>query len=715
MNFRGNQPAEFIGSISLFLLLLFIICPLTGCLGEGGGTSAAGPTTASSSLPENYRVLLTGESASRSEIDPSGFRAEFKLSSDWKSGFGADITVTNLGSSRLNNWQLEFDFDRNITTIWNGSIVSHEGNHYVIKGESWNSWIEPGGSVSFGFNGSPGAVTVFPDGYKLTAELPAPPEDPGGGSGSGSAGIQYATTSDWGSGFVGSIVITNDGSTPISQWALEFDFDRNITGIWNAVVGSHDGDHYRLLPESYNGVIPPGGQVSLGFTGAPGNVSAGPVNYNLAINGGDPNPQPTPTPTPTPSPTPSPSPSPTPDPPPPESGRRVVGYFVQWGIYARNYLVTDIPADKVTHINYAFFAIDSSTKSCRMIDSWADIEKVFTGAQDKGFPDQTWDESARGEAGNLGRLKQLKAIYPGVKTMMSIGGWTLSYNFPDIAGTAGDRTAFVSSCMEMMRRYDFDGIDIDWEYPGSADKRNFTLLMEEFRRHLDTSGQADGKHYLLSFAGPAGYDKLLNLEIDRLAGCIDFVNIMNYDYHGGWDSRTNHHSPLYKNPDDPINPVDREILNTDWTVSYYIDAGMPAEKINMGVPFYGRAWEAVSANNMGLFQTSTRLPATNQPGNWEAGMLDYWKIQELLLNPLGYTRYWDDYAKVPWVYGRNLSGFATGGMFVTYEDPVSLSGKIQYLKTKGLGGVMFWELSGDIKDSDDPRSLLHVIGTELNN
>lgn len=392
----------------------------------------------------------------------------------------------------------------------------------------------------------------------------------------------------------------------------------------------------------------------------------------------------------------------------------MVAYFTSWSIYDRGYNVTDIPADRITHINYAFFGIDGATNTVTIFDPWADTQKVFTGAASKGFPDQTWEESARGEAGNLGRLRQLKKLYPSVRTLMSVGGWTLSYNFPKVAGTSASRKTFVTSCITTMKQYDFNGIDIDWEYPEAADKTNCSLLLEEFRSQLDAQGAKDNCHYLLTLAGPAGSDKLLNLELARLSSTLDFINIMTYDYHGGWDSTTNHQSPLYMNPADPINALDRERLNISWTVNAYLSAGVPAVKLGLGIPFYGRAWEGVSSAGSGLFQAGPALPSTNVPGNWEAGMLDYWKVIELERNTANYRRLWDSASMVPWLYGKNLSSRTDGGMFVTYDDVESVTGKIAFLKSKGLGGVMFWELSGDMRNTGDPACLIQAIYSELN-
>jgi chitinase len=394
------------------------------------------------------------------------------------------------------------------------------------------------------------------------------------------------------------------------------------------------------------------------------------------------------------------------------SGRRIVGYFTQWGIYARNYQVSDIPAAKITHINYAFLAIDGATGTVKSNDEWADMQCVFPEAN--GLPAQTWEESQANLAGNFGRLRQLKALYPRLKTLMSVGGWTLSANFPGVAATPESRQVFVSSCLDLMTEQDFDGIDIDWEFPGPADKHNLTLLMQEFREQLEALGAATDRKYLLTLAAPAGFGVLPNYELGELSQYLDWFNLMGYDFHGSWESQTNHHAPLFMNPNDPADPESREKLNVAWAVQAYLQAGVPPAQLVVGIPCYGRAWEEVPATDHGLFMPGPSVPAPSGPGIWESGMLDYWKIREILATNSAYSRYWDNFAQAPFVYGPNWTpGKTNGGMFVTYEDPESLRGKISYVKKQGLGGIMFWEFSGDIKDSTDPESLLNVIYQNL--
>ncbi|MEF3697220.1 glycoside hydrolase family 18 protein [Desulfolutivibrio sp.] len=388
---------------------------------------------------------------------------------------------------------------------------------------------------------------------------------------------------------------------------------------------------------------------------------------------------------------------------------RIVGYFVQWGIYARDYEPADIPAQILTHINYAFMAVNAETGQLSSYDAWADLQKVF--AAKNGLPAQTWDQSAANLAGNFGRLRDLKALYPHMKVLLSVGGWTLSGPFPAVAADAAKRQAFAASAADWVSGQGFDGIDIDWEYPSLADRDNFSALIEATRQALDAKGLADGKTYLLTVAAPAGPSNMAVWDLARLAPSLDWFNIMTYDYHGGWDATTGHLAPLYENPADPS--ADRATWNADWAVQAYLAGGVPAQKIHLGIPFYGRSWEAVPATDNGLFQSGQAGPNLGVAGNWENGVLDYWKAMDIARDGSHAVNF-DTAARAPFIYGANLSsGLASGGLFVTFENTASLTEKLARAKTLGLGGVMFWELSGDVRDVTDADSLLGLMARTL--
>ncbi len=363
---------------------------------------------------------------------------------------------------------------------------------------------------------------------------------------------------------------------------------------------------------------------------------------------------------------------------PEPSNYRVVGYFTSWGIYGRSYFVTDIPADQVTHINYAFARI-SEDGEVMLSDDWADVD----------FPYPT-DTDSDPLKGNFHQLQLLKAAHPNLQTLISIGGWTYSGRFSNVALTANSRAKFAKSVVDFVVQYGFDGADIDWEYPTGngaplnterpEDKENYVLLLQELRAQLDAQGAQDGHHYLLTIAASAGSNYYNALDWSRIAPALDWINVMAYDMSGGWSDVTGHNAPLY---DSTAHPPEGTSVNT--TIQDYLALGIPANKLVLGVPFYGRGWSGVADVNNGLHQRYDGLP----PGTWEEGAFDY---GDLVDNYVGsYARFWDDAAQVPWLYD------ADKGVMITYDDPESMALKTQYVVDQGLGGVMFWEFTQDTR------------------
>ncbi len=369
--------------------------------------------------------------------------------------------------------------------------------------------------------------------------------------------------------------------------------------------------------------------------------------------------------------------------------RRIVGYFVEWGVYARKYHVANIPAARLTHLNYAFAKIANGR--CALFDRYA--------AVDKAYPGDTWKPGVG--RGSFNQLRKLKAKHPHLKTLISVGGWTLSGPFSDVALTPAARTVFAKSCVEFMVKYGFDGVDIDWEYPVSggkagnrvrpADKTNYTLLLAELRKQLDARGKADRTHYLLTIAAPAGPDKFRNIELAAAARHLDWINLMSYDFHGSWSTLTNFNSALHASTGDrAADPTVRKHYNADSAVRAYLAAGVPASKIVLGAAFYGRGWAGVKNVNNGLYQPhAARAPK----GTWEPGVFDYKDLAARYIGKGGFERHWHAEAKVPWLFD------AKRGIMISYDDPESLRAKARYVNSLRLGGMMFWELSADTPDS----------------
>nr|MDJ0703624.1 glycosyl hydrolase family 18 protein [Leptolyngbyaceae cyanobacterium MO_188.B28] len=412
----------------------------------------------------------------------------------------------------------------------------------------------------------------------------------------------------------------------------------------------------------------------------------------------DPIPAPAPTPDPVPTPIPPPVPSPTPTPAPDGIKSPVVGaYFPEWGIYGRQFEVADMPVDKLTHIFYGFAKV-TPDGTVDVFDRYAAIDRRVDG---------DWN-TPKPYAGNYEELNKLKAINPNLHNMISIGGWTLSGEFSDVALTATSREKFAKSAVDFMTQYGFDGIDIDWEYPvggGLAgntyrpeDKHNYTLLLQELDKQIQLQEAKDGHDYQLSIAAPAGDDKMVNFEFKEIAKYTDFINVMTYDYHGAWDSTTNHQAALYGKPGDTY--------TIDQTIQGYLNTGVSADELVLGAPLYGRAWKGVSPGTNpelpGLYQSASGAAT----GTWEAGNYDYKDLYNKLKTDPNYKEYWDPQAKVPYVYNEKE------GIFSTYENTQSLGHKLDYLKSQGLRGMFFWDASSDL-NGNDPNSLINKAASEL--
>ncbi|WP_354640069.1 glycosyl hydrolase family 18 protein [Kitasatospora camelliae] len=425
---------------------------------------------------------------------------------------------------------------------------------------------------------------------------------------------------------------------------------------------------------------------------------------------------------------------------PATSGGIKVAYFDQWSVYGNAYYLKTVQdtgaAGKLDYIIYDFANIHPTNGTCFEAnkaasqneddpnagdgagDSFADYQKSFGADISVDGVADTWNQPL---AGNFNQIKKLKAKNPKLKVLMSIGGWTYSKYFSDVAATDASRKKFVSSCVDMFIKGNlpleggfggpgsaagvFDGFDVDWEYPGGGghtgnhsspgDKQNFTLLMAEFRAQLDAQGKADGKTYATAAAVGAGQDKIMNVETDKLGPYLTFLDVMTYDMHGAWDAKgpTNHQAPLYSNPNDPMTPakpgngkysVDAAIKA--WTVGdpeYGIKGGFPANKINMGIPFYYRGWTGVPAGaNNGLFQSATG-PATGGAMSGNVGGIRMYKELNGFVDNPAYT-YWDDAAKTAYFYD--------GTTFWTGENERSIQAKIDYAHCNGLGGSFAFSL-----------------------
>jgi chitinase len=432
-------------------------------------------------------------------------------------------------------------------------------------------------------------------------------------------------------------------------------------------------------PKTVNGVV----YVNVMWNG----TAAFQSNYNgwvadasLSAAGTTTTPPPTTPPPTTPPPTTPPptTPPPTTPPPttPPSSGLKIIGYYPRYaiedGFYPKN-LVTKGTASQLTHINFAFANIVGN--KCASFNTADDYTtKVSAANAVNGVADTNGSL-----AGTFHQFQELKAKYPNLKIIVSIGGGSVNPSVIATAANASNRAAFVQSCINMYIKGNFgggitgagifDGFDIDWEFPASStDRSNFTGLLSEFRSQLD----AVKAGYTLSIAGPNGQWAWQYIDLVTVQKYLNYVNIMTYDYAGPWNNETGLVSPLYRSSNDP-SPTD----NGSSSVEGYEAAGMPASKLTFGVPFYGYEWGNVANHDNGLFEPGS--PA-NQGAN----------ASTIVAAEPKFKQYRDSISQSPYLFD--------GSHFWTYEDATSIKFKMAYVKNQQLAGVMIWNLEQDLSD-----------------
>jgi chitinase len=346
--------------------------------------------------------------------------------------------------------------------------------------------------------------------------------------------------------------------------------------------------------------------------------------------------------------------------------------------------VSAIPANLLTDVSYAFAGISS--------------------AGDCYLPD------AATTATDFAALGVLKQSHPWLRTEISIGGWGEA-GFSGAALTRQSRAAFVNSCMKLffgIYRGDFDGIDLDWEFPvygGSpnlpsrpADRRDFTLLTQAFRQALTAEGNRMHEHLLLTAALPAGrlqsggpYDPAKSYQLATVGHTLDWVNLMTYDLEDGYSPVSGFNSPMSVVPSDPTPQIIKRWNTVSTAVDYYQMKGVPADKIVLGEPYYSLGFTVASTANDGLHQKITGL----------AGAPSWTQIETSLLHNPSWTSHWNPVAQVPWLFNASTK------TFLTYDDPASLSIKSRFARARDLRGVITWAIDQD----DSQHSLVDAMAS----
>ncbi len=447
----------------------------------------------------------------------------------------------------------------------------------------------------------------------------------------------------------------------------------------------------------------------------------------------------------------------------PAHGKKVVGYYAQWSIYARDFNIPKIDGSKLTHLNYSFYgttydpAHPENTK-LKCLDTYADFEHM-----EGGIP---WDAPVKG---NFYDLKKLKEKYPHLKVLISVGGWTKGQDLSPIAASPVARAALATDMANFITTYPFiDGFDIDWEYPLSGgtdgtevingapippqkyspdDNKNLVYLLKAMRQAMPNklitiAAGNNVRKVAQQYLGPSNRSQYGMTE--DISTYCDYITYFGYDFGGNWYDKTCYNAPLYSsgNANDPLYGAAQSESLDELTNQYLNVVGFPANKLIMGLPFYGKKFDHVANNGTnpnlpGLFVSAARdiVPGCTNPqnpiGTWDgsgacerSGSIEicdlvgnpvtnshaYLDPNTMLVTPTaasaGWVRYFDNTTKVPYLYN------ATRKEFISYEDKQSMDLKVQYIKSRNLAGGMVWELSQDTRGSI-PNSLLTQVDTSF--
>ncbi len=510
-------------------------------------------------------------------------------------------------------------------------------------------------------------------------------------------GASFSKTSEWEAGYTGQYVVTNSVGQAKPGWTLEFDLPEGaqITSLWDG-TSTTSGQHVTVKPPQWDtDGLAAGESVTVGFvvhgtTEAPASCSidGAQCSGSAPAPASPPSPAPPAPPNPPDKPAPqTPTDAPAPPAPPNQAAAdsKVVGYFTEWGSYNRKYYVKNIEtsgsADKLTHINYAFGNVTGG--KCAIGDSYAATDRAYTAEESVDGVADTWDQQLRG---NFNQLLKLKKKHPDLKILWSFGGWTWSGGFTE---AAKDPAAFAQSCYDLLENSKwanvFDGIDIDWEYPGACGLSCDTSGRDAFPKLMSALREKFGPDHLVTAAITADATAGGKMDAADYAGAaqyVDWYNPMTYDFFGAGNTTgpTAPHSPLTPYPGIP-----KADFHTSAAIEKLKGLSIPPSKLLLGIGFYGRGWTGVTQAEPGGTATG---PAA---GTYEQGIEDYkvLKTRCAATGTVGGTAY----AKC-------------GSEWWSYDTPATIATKMTYKNEQGLGGTFFWELSGDTPDGE----LIKAIG-----
>jgi len=393
------------------------------------------------------------------------------------------------------------------------------------------------------------------------------------------------------------------------------------------------------------------------------------------------------------------------------SGKMVGAYFVEWGTYDRNYQVADIPAKNLTHLFYAFIPVCGLNNSLKVADpqghsklmaqcagkpDYSVVVHDKFAALERPYPADSKEQPIRGIFAELYRLKK---THPQLKILPSVGGWTLSDPLYRIGTDAQARATFVASIIDMIKTYDFfDGVDIDWEFPGggganpslgsAADGAGFALLMRDLRLAMNALSAETGRTYQLTAAMGGSVQKLQLIDWQAAHPHMDYINLMTYDYYGAWDAVLGHHTTLYPNPNSP-----QAGFSAHEAAQLLLSRNVPAGKISLGVAMYGRSWTKVT--ELKGTNPFTGKGGTGSSANLNSGNSDYKTLETNYMGGVnggganGFSLLWDDKAKACSLWN------AVTATLISFDCKDSVQAKGNYVLQHNLGGIFAWELDAD--------------------